>query len=171
MLVVCEKWVETRTDCNIDPSSSSTIAALLPHLGWGCSTVGLWGPQSAQSASWFSRWHPVSNCLEPSGHLVILFSNDHLLPLFFRLFTQLHLLIDTSVEGQYITPVLLYKKIMVKVSFFSFVLASWFETKKTFIGTNKEIWSFDRYPFWQISFWPHVWSLSYVRDLKKKWWG
>ena len=34
MFVVCEKWVETRTDCYIDPSSSSTIAALLSHLGW-----------------------------------------------------------------------------------------------------------------------------------------
>ena len=58
--------------------------------------------------SWFSLWHPVSNWLEPPGHLVILFSNTHLLPLFFRLFTQVHLLIDGSVEGQYITPSLPY---------------------------------------------------------------
>ena len=34
MFVVREKWVETRTDCYIDPSSSSTIAAFLPQLGW-----------------------------------------------------------------------------------------------------------------------------------------
>ena len=34
MFFVCEKWVETETDCYIDPSSSSTKAALLPHLGW-----------------------------------------------------------------------------------------------------------------------------------------
>ena len=24
----------------------ATIAALLPHLGWGCSTMGHWGPQA-----------------------------------------------------------------------------------------------------------------------------
>ena len=83
--------------------SSSTIAALLLHLGLRCSTVGHWGPESPKSASWFSRWHLVSNCLKPSGHLVILFSNVHLRPLFFHLFTQVHLLIDGSVEGQYIT--------------------------------------------------------------------
>ena len=53
--------------------------------------------------SWFSLRHPISNWLELPGHLVILFSNIHLLPLFFRLFTQVHLLIDVLVEGQYIT--------------------------------------------------------------------
>ena len=81
----------------------STIAARLLHLGWGCSTVGHWRLQSPQSVSWFSLRHPVSNWLEPPGHLVILFSNAHLLSLFFRLFTQVHLLTDGSVEGQYIT--------------------------------------------------------------------
>ena len=35
--------------------------------------------------------------------LVILLFNAHLLPLFFHLFTQVHLLIDGLVEGQYIT--------------------------------------------------------------------
>ena len=46
MFALCEKWVETRTDCYIDPSSSSPIAALLLHLGLGCSTVGHWGPEA-----------------------------------------------------------------------------------------------------------------------------
>ena len=92
--------LETRTDCYIDPSSSSPIAALLSHLGLGCSTGGHYGP-TPSVWSWFALRHPVSNWLEPSGHLVILFSNVHLLLLFFRLFT--HLLIDGSVEGQYIT--------------------------------------------------------------------
>ena len=67
MFLVCERWVETRTDCYFDPNFSSPIAALLSHLGWGCSTVGHWGTQSTQSASWFSRWHLVSNWLEPLG--------------------------------------------------------------------------------------------------------
>ena len=103
MFVVCEKWVETRTDCYIDPRFSSAIAVLLSILGLGCLTVGHWGPQSPQSASWFSLRHPVSNWLEPPRHLFILFSIVHLLPLFFRLFAQVHLLIDGSVESQYIT--------------------------------------------------------------------
>ena len=38
--------LETGTDCYIDPSSSLDIAALLPHLGWGFSTVGHWGPKA-----------------------------------------------------------------------------------------------------------------------------
>ena len=57
--------------------------------------------------SWFSlRWHPVSNWLpltQAVCALVILLSHAHLLPLFFRLFTQVHLLIDSLVEGQSIT--------------------------------------------------------------------
>ena len=147
----------------------ATIAALLPHLGWGCSTVGHWGPkalclplaltsasclqltqtvcapgyiivslraQSPLSAAgshvsilsptdsnclctwlyycftegpkpsvcrWLSLQHLVSNWLKLSVHLVILLFNAHLLPLFFCLFTQPHLLIDGLVEGQYIT--------------------------------------------------------------------
>ena len=52
---------------------------------------------------WFSQRHHVSNGLKPSRHPVVLFSNTHLLPLFFCLFTQVHLLIDSSIEGQYIT--------------------------------------------------------------------
>ena len=80
----------------------STISALLPHLGL-LHNRGSLRAQSPQSKSWFSRWHPVSDWLKLSGHLVILFSKVHLLPLFFHLFTQVHLLIDGSVEGQYIT--------------------------------------------------------------------
>ena len=76
----------------------STIAALLPHLGWVAQPRVTEGPRPS-ICSWLSLWHPVSDCLKPSGHLVILFSIAHLLPLFFRLFTQVHLLIDGSVEG------------------------------------------------------------------------
>ena len=40
MFVVCEKWVETRTDCYIDPSSSldhssTSFASWLGLLNWG----------------------------------------------------------------------------------------------------------------------------------------
>ena len=103
MFVVCERWIGTGDRLLYSPQVLlSTIAAPLFHLGWGCLTVGHWGPQ-ALCLDWFSLWHLVSNCLEPSVHLVISLFNVILLPLFFRLFTLGHLLIDGSVEGQYIT--------------------------------------------------------------------
>ena len=54
--------------------------------------------------------HLVSNWLQLQLQLtqafcvlVIFLFDAHLVPLFFRLFTQVHLLIDGSVEGQYVT--------------------------------------------------------------------
>ena len=78
-----------------------TIAALLPHVGLGCSTVGHWEPKALCPAtgSHFGILSPTDS--NRPGHLVISLSHVHLLPLFFRLFTQVHLLIDDSVEGQY----------------------------------------------------------------------
>ena len=38
--------LETGTDCNILTQVLLTITALLSHLGWGCSTVGHWGPKA-----------------------------------------------------------------------------------------------------------------------------
>ena len=80
-----------------------TIAALLSHLGWSCSTVGHWGLKALclPLALTFGILSPTNpNC---SRSLVILLSYVHMLPLFFRLITQVHLLIEGSVEGQYIT--------------------------------------------------------------------
>ena len=71
-------------------------------LAWVAETGATKGPKTSV-CSWFSLRHPVSNWLEPPRHLVILFSHFHLLLLFFCLFTQVHLLIDGSVEGPYIT--------------------------------------------------------------------
>ena len=91
------------------PKVLLTIAALFPHLGWGCSTVGHWGSQALS--------------LQADSHAGILFPNRLQLQLemeltqavcgtwlyncltstCFCLFTQVHLLIDGSVEGQYIT--------------------------------------------------------------------
>ena len=82
-----------------------TIAAFLSHLGWVAQPWVTEGPKPSV-CRWLSLRHLVSNCLEPSMHLVLLLFNVHLLPLFFRLFTQVHLLIDGSVEGQYITILL-----------------------------------------------------------------
>ena len=82
-----------------------TIAARLPHLGWGGSTVVTEGRKPIVCkliltlASYLQLTQTV--CA-----VVILLFNVHLLPLFFRLFTQVHLLIDGSVEGQSITMIL-----------------------------------------------------------------
>ena len=80
-----------------------TTAALLSHLGWGCLTVGHSGPSPLQASSHFGI--PVSDCLTATGNLSIFLINTHLLQLFFSLFTQVHLLIDGSVKGRYITIV------------------------------------------------------------------
>ena len=58
------RWGQTAI---LTPSSSSTIAALLPHLG---SVAQPW----VTSASWFSRWHSLFNWLEPSqepGYIIV----------------------------------------------------------------------------------------------------
>ena len=105
MAVVCERWAGdgdrllywTRV-------LLLTIAAFLSHLGLRLLNRGSLRAQSPQSASWFSRYGILSPTdSNRPGHLVILLSHAHRLPLFFCLFTQVHLLIDGSVEGQYIT--------------------------------------------------------------------
>ena len=81
---------------SFDPSSTSSSTWL------GCSTVGHWGPKALclplALNSAFCLQLTQAVCV-----LVMLLFNVHLLPLFFRLFTQVHLLIDGSVEGQYVT--------------------------------------------------------------------
>ena len=60
--------------------------------------------RATQSASWFSLWHSCLRLIQCCcGHLPVFFPNAHLLLLFFCLFTQVHLLVDGSVEGQYLT--------------------------------------------------------------------
>ena len=79
-----------------------TIAALLPHLGLGFLNQGGGAEgRSPQSASWFSGI-AVSTASMAAGTLPKFFPNVQLLLLFFGLFTLVHLLIDGSVEGQYI---------------------------------------------------------------------
>ena len=88
--------LETGTDCYIDP------AVLLSHLGVGYSTVGHWGPKALCLLLALN----LASCLQLTQAvcaLVIFLFNAHLLPLFFRLFTQVYLLIDGSVKGQYVT--------------------------------------------------------------------
>ena len=95
--MVCERWVGDRDRQLYWPNSTSFSSWL------GCSTVGHWGPKalSLQACS-----HALASYLQLTQticSLIISFFNAYLLPLFFRLFTQVYLLIDSSVEGQYIT--------------------------------------------------------------------
>ena len=96
LLSVRDEWRQRQTTI-LTEVLLLTIAALLSHLGWGCSTVGHW------FSNWFSHWHSCLNCLTAAGTLSIFLLNANLLPLVFGLFTQVHLLIDDSVEGQFIT--------------------------------------------------------------------
>ena len=92
------------TDCYIDPSS------LHDHSSTSSSSwLGLLnrGSLRAQVLCLELVLTPLASCLQLDSsrlrHLVILLSHAHLLLLFFRLFTQVHLLIDGSVEDHYIT--------------------------------------------------------------------
>ena len=109
MFLVCERWVETRMGCYFDPSSSCYHSSTSSSSWLELLNLGSRRAQSPPSAagSHFGILSPTNS--NRPGHLIILLSHTHLLPLFFRLFTQVHLLIDGSVEGQYITHITLDK--------------------------------------------------------------
>ena len=105
MLVVCEtvSWRRGKT-ATYWSKVSLTIAALLSHLGWAVQPWVTEGPK-ASLCRWLSLRQLVSNWLQlqlPQATCVpVIFLFDvHLLSL---LFTQVHLLIDGSVEGQSIS--------------------------------------------------------------------
>ena len=95
---MCERWVEKVIDCYMDPSSS---------LDHSSTSSAYWlGSLRAVALNMQAGPHsgiPISDLLYGRRHLSIFFHNAHLLPLFFCLFTQVHLLNDGSVKGQYIT--------------------------------------------------------------------
>ena len=134
--------LETGTDYYILTPSSSDHSSTYSAFWLGCSTVGQWGLQSPQSASyshagilsptgsncnWDLNWPTQTvcgtwlyNCLMPTCFLWAYASAPnstcpqvkvifrYLRPgapvsLLFYLFTQVHLLIDGSVGGQYVT--------------------------------------------------------------------
>ena len=102
--VVCERWVETWTDCYTDPTSSPDHrAAFLPHLGWGCSTGSRWGPQPSVCKLALTLAFLSSTDSTAVGTCLYSFITPNCFRFFFCLFTQVHLLIDGSVKGQYIT--------------------------------------------------------------------
>ena len=107
MFLVCERRVGDRDSLLYWPKVLLTIAALLSHLGWVAQPWVTEGPKPSVFR-WLSLRQLVPNWLQPQLTqavcvLVIFLFDDHLLSLFFCLFTQVHLLIDSSVKGQYVT--------------------------------------------------------------------
>ena len=94
--------LETGTDCYFDPSPSDHSSTFFSSSWLCCSTVSHWGPK-ALCLPLALNSTSCPQLTQTVWHLVILLSHAHLLSLFFRLSTQVHLLIDGSVDGQYIT--------------------------------------------------------------------
>ena len=121
MFVVCKKWVETRTDCYIDQISS------LDHRSTSfASWLGFLSQGSLRAQSLLSAAGSNFGSLSPTdsnrpGTWLYYFLSPPLPPLFFLLFTQVNLLIDGAVEGQYITiiPFLFFKISHVDIFFTS----------------------------------------------------
>ena len=118
MFAACERWAGDKDRLLYWPQVLlATIAALLLHLGLCCSTGGHWGPKTLclplalTSASYLH----LSPTVCAPGYIIVYV---HLLQLFFRFFTQVHLLIDGSVEGQYITIYLNKTQLSAQCNFF-----------------------------------------------------
>ena len=77
-----------------------TIAALLPHLGLGCSTGGRWGPWPSICELVLTRAFLSPTKSTAAGTCFIFFHNAHFLPLLIYAGASL---IDSSVKDQYIT--------------------------------------------------------------------
>ena len=88
------------------PKVLLTIAALLSHLGWVAQKWVTEGPKPPD-CHWLSIRHLVTNWLQVELELTQAVCGTWLYNCLthtcFRLFTQVHLLIDCSVEGQYVT--------------------------------------------------------------------
>ena len=95
--------LKTRTDCYIDPKFSFDHSSTSFSSWLGCSTIGHWGQKVLNLQADFHAGILSPTDSNHPGHLVILLSHTHYLPLFFRLFILVHLLIDSLVKGQYIT--------------------------------------------------------------------
>ena len=105
MLVVCERWVGDKDRLLFWPKVLlSTTAALLPHLGLVAQSWVTEGTKTSVAGSQFGILSPTdtnsnSNSLKKS----VSWWYFCLSSTCFRLLTQVHLLIDGSVEGQYVT--------------------------------------------------------------------
>ena len=94
LLCVSDEWRQGQTAILIQ--LLLTMAALLLHLGWGCSAGGRWGPQPSvcKLALILAFLYPTNSTA--AGTCLYSFITPSYLRFFFRLFTQVHLLIDGS---------------------------------------------------------------------------
>ena len=87
-----------------------TIEAPLPYLGWSCSTGDCWGPQPPVcKRTLIMAFIPTDSTA--AGTCLYSFITPtcfRFFFFFFRLFTKVHLLIDGSVKGQYITQSIIH---------------------------------------------------------------
>ena len=103
IFLLCERWVETGTDCYIDPSfspdhSSSSSSSWLGLLDRGSLRAIALSLQAGPHSSL-----PVHNQLNCRRYLPIFFHNAHLFPLLLPLIYTGASLIDGLVKGQYKT--------------------------------------------------------------------
>ena len=84
------------------PKVLPTIAAVLLHLGCVAQPWVTEGPKPSVCC-WLSIRHVVSNWLKPSVCWLYYSLTSTCFNVFFCLFTQVHLRIDGSVEGQSVT--------------------------------------------------------------------
>ena len=102
MFVVCERWAGDRDRLLYWPKFFLTHSSTSSSSWLGCSTVSHWGPKALnlQLDLNSALCLQLTRTVWAPGYIIVY---AHLFLLFFRLFTQVHLLIDGSVEGQYMT--------------------------------------------------------------------
>ena len=86
--VVCERWVETVTDCYIDPTSSPDHSSTSSASWLGLLNRGSLRTTALSLQAGFHSGLPVPNSLNCRQHLPIFFHNAHFI---FRLFISVHL--------------------------------------------------------------------------------
>ena len=99
--VVCERWVESGTDCYTDPNSSSDHSSTSSASKLSCSTGGRWGPQPSVCKLVLILAFLCPTNSTPAATSLYSFITPTVFRFFFRLFAQVRLLIDGSVKGQY----------------------------------------------------------------------
>ena len=75
----------------LEHSTLCYLLALLPHLGWGCSTGGNWGPQPSVYLLVFTLAFLSPTNSTAAGTCLYSFITSSCFRFFFRLFTQVHL--------------------------------------------------------------------------------
>ena len=103
VFVVCERWVETETDCYINPTPSLDHSRTSSTSWLGLLNRGLLKATALSLQAGPHSGLPVPTNSTATGTCLYSFITPTCFCFFFCLFTQVHLLIDSSVKGQYTT--------------------------------------------------------------------